>query len=102
MLKPGSDWNYALKVDKNNMPVKFEIIRKPWPANNFPFTAANVPLEFRAEGVQIPSWGFGSTGMTDVLPSEDAVRSSSSTRLTLVPMGAARLRISLFPREIAK
>lgn len=102
VLKPGSDWNYALKVDKNNMPVKFKVIRKPWPANDFPFTHGTVPLEFRAEGVQIPSWGFDSTGMTDVLPAEDAVRSSKSTRLTLVPMGAARLRISLFPREIAE
>ena len=102
VLKPGSDWNYALKVDKDNLPVKFSVSKREWPSDDFPFTLENVPLEFTAVGVQIPSWGYDETGMTDLLPTKYAERSSEESKLTLVPMGAARLRISAFPRATVK
>ena len=102
VLRPGSDWNYALKVDKDNLPVEFSVVKKEWPADDFPFTLENVPLEFTAKGVQIPSWGYDETGMTDILPTKYAGRSDKETQLTLVPMGAARLRIAAFPRLAGK
>ena len=102
VLKPGSDWNYALKVDKDNLPVKFSVSKREWPSDDFPFTLENVPLEFTAVGVQIPSWGYDETGMTDLLPTKYAERSNEESKLTLVPMGAARLRISAFPRATEK
>ena len=102
VLKPGSEWNYALKVDKDNLPVKFSVSKREWPSDDFPFTLENVPLEFTAVGVQIPSWGYDETGMTDLLPTKYAERSSEESKLTLVPMGAARLRISAFPRATVK
>ncbi len=101
VLKPNSEWNYALKVDKNNLPVNFSVTKKAYPTDDMPFTLENVPFEFSAIGVQIPSWGYDSTGMTDQLPTKFAPRSTEETRLTLVPMGAARLRISAFPRQRA-
>ena len=102
VLRPGSDWNYALKVDKDNLPVEFSVVKKDWPADDFPFTLESVPLEFHAKGVQIPSWGYDETGMTDLLPTKYAERSNTETPLTLVPMGAARLRIAAFPREVVE
>lgn len=102
VLKPESAWNYALKVDKDNLPLQFSVTRKAWPADDFPFTLESVPFEFTATGVQIPSWGYDETGMTDLLPTKFAPRSTEETKLTLVPMGAARLRISAFPREKAE
>ena len=102
VLRPGSDWNYALKVDKDNLPVEFSVVKKDWPADDFPFTLESVPLEFHAKGVQIPSWGYDETGMTDLLPTKYAERSNTDTPLTLVPMGAARLRIAAFPREVVE
>ena len=102
VLRPGSDWNYALKVDKDNLPVEFSVVKKEWPANDFPFTLDNVPLEFTTKGVQIPSWGYDETGMTDLLPTKYAGSSDKETQLTLVPMGAARLRIAAFPRLAGK
>lgn len=102
VIKPNSEWNYALKVDENNMPLNFSVTKKAYPANDMPFTLENVPFEFSAVGVRIPSWGFDGTGMTDQLPSKFAERSAEETKLTLVPMGAARLRISSFPREVVK
>ena len=102
VLRPGSDWNYALKVDKDNLPVEFSVEKKDWPADDFPFTLESVPLEFHAKGVQISSWGYDETGMTDLLPTKYAERSNTDTPLTLVPMGAARLRIAAFPREVVE
>ena len=86
-------------VDEQNLPVNFNVIRKPYPENEQPFTLENVPFEFTAVGRQIPSWGFDATGMTDFLPTKFAPRAAETTPITLVPMGAARLRISAFPRE---
>ena len=94
-----SDWNYALCVDDQNMPVDITVEKREWPSDNFPFTLENVPLVFKAQGKKIPSWGFDSTGMTATLPSMFAPREEETEEITLVPMGAARLRISAFPRD---
>jgi len=99
VLRAKSDWNYGLVVDEQNLPVNFSIIRKSYPEDDRPFTLEGTPLEFTAVGRQIPSWKFDSTGMTDMLPTKFAPRASETTPITLVPMGAARLRISAFPRE---
>lgn len=99
VLRAKSNWNYGLVVDEQNLPVNFNVIRKPYPENEQPFTLENVPFEFTAVGRQIPSWGFDVTGMTDFLPTKFAPRAAETTPITLVPMGAARLRISAFPRE---
>lgn len=97
VLTPQSKWNYALSLDNNNLPQSITITKKEWPSNNFPFTPESVPLEFNAIGREIPSWGYDITGMTDQLPTKWTPQSSEYTNITLIPMGAARLRISAFP-----
>ena len=92
-----SPWNYALLVAPNSSLGIFEILKKSMPTDNFPFSLENVPLEFRAKGRRIPSWKIDETGLCGVLPAEDAVKSDTLETITLVPMGAARLRISAFP-----
>ena len=93
-----SPWNYALSVDDQNHPLDITVSRKPWPADNYPFTLESVPLEFTAKGRKIPAWGFDATGMTDVLPTRFVPRATEVETIRLVPMGAARLRMSAFPR----
>lgn len=102
VLKPASAWNYALNMNTRNMPVTFRVTKKEWPADDFPFSIHNVPLEFEVSGAMVPSWGYDETGMTDILPEEDNLNCTSDTTLTLIPMGAARLRISAFPRNVKK
>lgn len=85
-------WNYALKTD-----ARISVEKRAWPEDNNPFTLDAVPLVFKAEGRLVPSWGFDDTGLTSVLPEEDAPKYASIDAITLVPMGAARLRISAFP-----
>lgn len=97
VLKPGSDWNYALKINADIMPVELKLEKRAWPADEFPFTADKCPLVFTARGVKIPSWGYDATGMTDELPDRFAPCDSRVETIRLIPMGAARLRISAFP-----
>ncbi|MDR3142424.1 MAG: glycoside hydrolase family 127 protein [Tannerellaceae bacterium] len=91
-IHPASSWNYALA---NNMTMM--IRRKSWPADNNPFTLDNVPIEFKAKGRLIPGWGIDEYGLCSVLPYESARKATSLDEITLVPMGAARLRITAFP-----
>lgn len=94
-----TDWNYALSVDDNDMPIGLSMQRKAWPADNFPFTPESVPLEVSAIGYPVPSWGFDDTGMTATLPSSTNLSPQTTVLhpLTLIPMGATHLRITAFP-----
>ena len=87
-----SPWNYGLPPTVSGL----EVERLPWPDDNFPFTLKSVPLRVHARGALIPSWGQDATGLCQVLPDADAPRGTLEP-ITLVPMGAARLRISAFP-----
>ena len=92
-----SPWNYSLVLPESNPFADFKVTRLPWPADNQPFTLQGVPLEVKATGRLVPSWGFDETGLTGVLPREDVPRAVDVDEITLVPMGAARLRVSSFP-----
>lgn len=91
-ILPGSPWNYALVTDYAP-----QIERRAWPADNNPFTLGTVPLVFKAKGRLVPSWQMDEYGLCDVLPYPCDPRSERVDEIVLVPMGAARLRISAFP-----
>lgn len=87
-----SPWNYALVPCIKSMTVE----RMAWPEDNYPFAQASVPLRVKASGAPVPSWGQDETGLCQVLPESDAPRGAVEP-ITLIPMGAARLRVSAFP-----
>ncbi|MDR1879974.1 MAG: glycoside hydrolase family 127 protein [Tannerellaceae bacterium] len=91
-ILPASPWNYAL-VETEPLVLQ----RKAWPADNNPFTLTGVPLEFLAKGRIVPEWQIDEYGLCGVLPYEDAKKSEQVDQIVLVPMGAARLRITAFP-----
>lgn len=87
-----SPWNYALYDNLTSMKVE----RLEWPANNYPFSQQTVPLCVKARGARVEGWGQDATGLCQILPDADAPRGRMEN-ITLIPMGAARLRISAFP-----
>lgn len=91
-IYPESPWNYALQVGS----VKLKERRKLQPGRN-PFTQSEVPLVFEAQGRQVPDWKIDEYKLCGVLPYEDVAKSDTCETLELIPMGAARLRISAFP-----
>jgi hypothetical protein len=96
-ILPGSPWNYGLTFDPSNLEKSFTVVKKSWPADNYPFTASTAPLEIKAKGKLIPGWVIDQYGLCAELPQSPATTSEPPTDITLIPMGAARLRISSFP-----
>jgi len=92
-----SPWNYGLQLDANNLSKSLTIKKKPWPADDNPFTNATAPIELIATGKLIPGWTIDQYGLCAVLPQSPVEGSGALHKITLVPMGGARLRISAFP-----
>jgi hypothetical protein len=90
-------WNYGLVFNPQDLVKSFKVIRKAWPADNYPFSQQNTPIEIHAKGRQIPSWKIDQYGLVDVLPLYPVKTTKAVEDITLIPMGAARLRISAFP-----
>ncbi|TWV10450.1 hypothetical protein FQ707_12990 [Bacteroidaceae bacterium HV4-6-C5C] len=96
-IYPDSPWNYALVLDKNNPLKDLKVIHKTISSDKLPFTLENIPIEVKAVGRRIPSWKIDEYDLCGVLPPENAYKGEKED-ITLIPMGAARLRISAFPR----
>jgi hypothetical protein len=91
-----SPWNYGLLL--NDKPESsFTVERKEWPADNYPFTQQSSPIVIKAKGKIIPQWKADETGLCGILPKSPVITNEAATDLTLIPMGAARLRITSFP-----
>jgi hypothetical protein len=98
-ILPGSDWNYALVLKDGS--TAFEVIENSWPDDDQPFAADAVPLQIRARAKKLPDWNLDEHGLAAKLPSSPVGSAEPDTEVTLIPMGAARLRISGFPIVIA-
>lgn len=94
---PTTPWNFGLLFDYNDLSRSFTVVRNKWPESNFPFTPDAVPIQIKAKGKKIPSWTIDKYGLCSVLPAYPVKTNQPEEDITLIPMGAARLRISAFP-----
>lgn len=94
---PASPWNYGLILNKANPGASFSVLKRSWPENNMPFTHEGCPIALKAQGKRISQWQLDYQGLCTEIQ-DSPVRSVQPTEdLTLIPMGAARLRVSAFP-----
>jgi hypothetical protein len=96
-IYPASMWNYGLVLTDQPLEQQFEVVKKAWPVTNFPFTQDAVPFILKAKGKIIPEWILDKNGLCDLLPQSPVSTSTKEQTIELIPMGAARLRISSFP-----
>ena len=96
-IYPVSMWNYGLALNDKPLPEQFQIIKKPWPESNFPFDQKDAPIMIKAKGKLIPWWTVDQYGLCGVLPESPVAVNSKEETIEMIPMGAARLRISAFP-----
>src|SRR5262249_40843838 len=94
---PTTAWNYGLVLDSTNPTKSLEAIRKEGPAPDQPFTADAVPIQIKAKARKIPGWTLDKDGLAGKLRPSPVRSDEPEETITLIPMGAARLRISAFP-----
>ncbi len=94
---PESAWNYGLVLDPQDPAKSFEVVRKPGPLPEQPFTPNAVPVQLKAKARKISGWQMDRFNMVDKLQESPAKSDEPIETLTLIPMGAARLRIASFP-----
>ncbi len=94
---PTTAWNYGLVLDSKNPARSFKVLKHHGPLANQPFAPDAAPIELRARARRLPDWRQDALGLVGKLPSSPAQSSEPIETVTLIPMGAARLRISAFP-----
>jgi hypothetical protein len=96
-LYPTTPWNYGLVLNDAQPEKSFAVKKLPWPKDDYPFTPESAPVQITATGKQIPQWTLDKYGLCAVLQSSPARSEQPAEKIALIPMGAARLRISAFP-----
>jgi hypothetical protein len=92
-ILPGSPWNYGLVDPKGNL----KLTKKDWPADEQPFRAEAAPIAIQAKARRIPNWTLDEKGAVNEVVDQPVKSNEPEEMVTLIPMGAARLRISAFP-----
>ncbi len=100
-----SPWNYGL-VLKDQPPGldgyepldgQVEVEQKPGPLSTQPFTPETSPITIKAKARRIDAWQQDRNGLLMPLQPSPAKTSEPVEVVSLIPMGAARLRVAAFP-----
>ena len=95
---PTTPWNYGLVLNEKAPAKSFKVVQwKGGPLPAQPFTPDTAPIELRAEAKRIPAWKLDSLGLVGKLQPSPVKSDEPLETVTLIPMGAARLRITSFP-----
>ncbi|KAB2641806.1 MAG: hypothetical protein DVB25_00560 [Verrucomicrobia bacterium] len=94
----GSPWNYGLVIAQADPAKSFKVVTKPWPADNQPFKWDQAPIELLAQAKKIPNWTENYWGTIDALQTSPIKSSAALETISMIPMGAGRLRVSQLPR----
>jgi hypothetical protein len=89
-----SPWNYGLELYDGDA---IRVERRPGPLASQPFTPETAPILLKAKARKIPAWQMDRLNMVGALQQSPAKSTEPVEEITLVPMGAARLRISSLP-----
>lgn len=94
---PTTPWNYGLVLDRDNPAGSLKLLRSDGPLPEQPFTPDTVPLQIKAKARKIPGWTLDKNGLVGKLGPSPVRSDEPVETVTLIPMGAARLRITMFP-----
>jgi hypothetical protein len=97
-------WNYGVVLDSEQLDSQdskqlnvIEVVRKKGPVAANPFTPETAPIELRVRAKRVPQWAADSEQVVTPLPQSPVMSGEPVETVRLIPMGAARLRITAFP-----
>ncbi len=98
-IYPDSAWNYGLVIGEDPQAFldQVKIVRHEWPKDQYPWTVDAAPISLTVQGQKIPQWTIDSYGLCSPVPASPVQTAEPKETIELIPMGAARLRISAFP-----
>lgn len=100
-IRAASPWNYGLVLNKD-VTKSFRFVSSPAPRGQLPWDPAYCPVSLTARGRKLDQWQANGLGLTDPLP-PSPVRSAAPIEIvTLLPIGATRLRIAEIPEVVNK
>ncbi len=94
-VQPQGAWNYGLPDGVRAS--DFQVVRKPGAISDQPFTPESAPLSLVTKARRVPGWETDAQDIARPLQPSPAKSNEPLETISLVPMGAARLRISSFP-----
>jgi DUF1680 family protein len=94
---PTTPFNYGLVLNPDRPEKSFALRRGDGPLADNPFTRATAPITLSAKAKRIPQWAQDVNGLLNPLQQSPVKSNAAEETVTLIPMGAARLRISAFP-----
>ncbi|MBI4660590.1 MAG: glycoside hydrolase family 127 protein [Verrucomicrobia bacterium] len=94
---PTNPWNYGLEFEARSPERSLKIVRKAGAVARNPFTPETAPIALRTKGRRIPAWEMDRLGLVGKLQPSPVKTAEPRETITLIPMGAARLRIASFP-----
>ena len=94
-VEPTTPWNFGLIINREHPEQSVEVVEKK--IGDFPFSSDGAPVELRIKGRRVPEWKLvdGSAGP---LPMSPVSSHGAIEKLTLIPYGSAKLRITAFPQ----
>lgn len=94
---PATPWNWALAIEPAGLSQRLLVRRTNGVIKDQPFTPENAPVEIFVRARQVPQWTQESNGMPGPIPQSPVATRERIRTIALIPMGCARLRISVFP-----
>ena len=92
-VSSASPWNYGLVTAGDGA---LQVASRHGSMEN-PWTPATTPVTLKAKARRVPAWQADSHDVVGLLPESPASSDEPLETITLIPMGAARLRITSFP-----
>jgi DUF1680 family protein len=93
-VTPTTPWNYGLVIQNLK---SLQVVRKEGPLAPQPFTHETAPITIKANAKKIPNWTKDHNDLVGPLQDSPVKSDEPLEQVTLIPMGAARLRITAFP-----
>jgi beta-L-arabinofuranosidase (glycosyl hydrolase family 127)/glycosyl hydrolase family 127 (putative beta-L-arabinofuranosidase) len=87
-------WNYGLPAPDG---AAATVVTRHPPAGSNPFTHDGSPLELRVPARRLPEWRSDAQHVVRTLQPGPTSSGQPTEQVTLLPMGAARLRVTAFP-----
>jgi uncharacterized protein len=91
---PRTPWNYALLIDEKD-PEKSVKVEQHALAS-YPYSLDGVPVQMEVKARRLPEWKIAE-GSAGTLPESPVATDQPVETVTLIPYGAAKLRITEFP-----